>query len=58
MRHLTDLTMNNSPFIWSHLCEVSFDTIRIALTNSPILTFLDPNEEYVFYTDDSKHSWS
>ena len=37
---------------------VSFDTIKMALTNSSILIFLDPNKPYMLYRDASKHDWS
>ena len=37
---------------------MSFDTIKIALTNHAILIFPDSEEPYVFFTDASKHSWS
>ena len=32
MRPLSELTRKNIPLVWSLLCEVSFDTIKITLT--------------------------
>ena len=58
MRPLTNLTKNTTPFICSPLCQVSFDTIKIVLTNIPILIVLDSNHDYVFYTDAPKLNWS
>ena len=57
LRPLTDMTKKNTPFIWNPLYQVSFDAIKISLMNSPILIFPDPNQNYVLYTDASKHSW-
>ena len=58
MRPLTDLTKKNLSFVWTPKCWVSLNTINIALTNRRILFFLDPNHDYVLFTDTSKHSWS
>ena len=57
VRILMDLMKENTSFNWSSLCQVSFDTIKIPLTNSLILIFPDPYQPYVFFTDASKHSW-
>ena len=37
---------------------MSSDTIKITLTNRSIITFPDPIQDYVLYTDISKHSLS
>ena len=39
------------------MCQASSNTITAALINSLILTFPDPNEPYILFTDASKHSW-
>ena len=39
MRPLNELTRTNTLFVWSPWCQFSFDTIKIILTNSPILVF-------------------
>ena len=40
MRALTDLTKKNISFIWSSFCQVSFEIIKIAFTNSTISSSL------------------
>ena len=39
MRPLNELKKKNTPFVWSPLCQVSLNTIKIALTNRPIMVF-------------------
>ena len=39
IRTLTNLTKKNTLFNSGPLCQVSFDTIKITLSNSPILIF-------------------
>ena len=39
VRLLTELTTKNTSLNWSPLCQVSFNSIKITLTNSPILVF-------------------
>ena len=57
-RSHTDLMKKITPFKWSPLFQVTSDTIKITLTNSPILIFPDPNQPYVSLTYVTKHSWS
>ena len=58
VKPLTEPTKKNMTFNWVPLCQQSLDTIKVALTISPILIFPDTNEPYVLFTDASKHSWS
>ena len=37
------LTKKNAPFVWTAACPTSFDTIKHAITNSPVLIYPDPN---------------
>ena len=39
-----------TPLNWSHLCQMSFDAIKITLPKSSILIFADPNQTYVLFT--------
>ena len=58
MRPSNDLTKKNIPFSLSSLCQVSFDTIKITLTNSPDLIFPHSTQKYIHFTEASKYSWS
>ena len=58
VKSLTELTKKYTTFEWSPLCQLSFNTIKAALTKSPILIFPDPNVPYILFTDASMHSWS
>ena len=57
VRPFTKMTKKNI-LLWNALYKVSFNTIKIALTNRPILIFPEYSEPYVLYADTSKHSWS
>ena len=51
VRPFTEMTKKNTSFVWS-----PFDTINIALTNSPILNFPHPNQPCLLYIDTSKNN--
>ena len=53
---LTELTKKNRRFIWTADCQQSFETLRRALTESPILAFPDVNKPYKLYTDASSYA--
>ena len=57
VRSLVDLMKKNAPVNCSLVCQVSFETIKIALTNSSIVIYPDPNKHHVLFTNASKHSW-
>ena len=57
IRTLNELTKKKIPFVCSPLCQVSFDTIRIALTNCASLVISNPNQKHKLFDDACKHSW-
>lgn len=52
-RPLHKLTEANRKFEWTDECQVSFDTLKQALTNAPILSFPTPDEKFILDTDAS-----
>ena len=48
------LTRKNATFIWSEDCQEAFDSLKICLTNAPVLAHADPQKPYVLYTDASQ----
>ena len=36
----------------------SLDYVKQVITSSPILLYPDPDKQYYWYSDSSKHSWS
>ena len=57
-RPLTHLTRKDVEFIWTDVCERSFQTLKDLLMESPILIYPDPNAPYVLFTDASKYAWA
>ena len=55
---ITSLTKKNVPFVWTAVCQTALDTIKHAITNSPVLINPDPNKQYHLFTDASVHTWS
>ena len=53
---LTELTKKNRRFYWNEDCQRSFETLRRALTEAPILAFPDINKPYKLYTDASNYA--
>ena len=39
---VTSLTKKNVPVVWTAACQIALDTIKHAITNSPVLTYPDP----------------
>ena len=54
----TSLTKKNAPFVWTAACQTSLDTIKHAITNSPVHIYLDPNKQDHLFTDISNQMWS
>ena len=50
---LNTLLRKDVPFHWGAAQEKSFDALKMALTNAPILVFPDYNKPFVIYTDAS-----
>ena len=55
---ITSLTGKNVPFVCTAACQTALDTIKHAITNSPVLIYPDPNKQYKLFTDASNHTWS
>ena len=55
---ITSLTKKNIPFVWTAACQTALDTIKHAITNSPVLIYPDPNKQYHLFNDTSNHTWS
>ena len=48
---LNKLTRKNTIFIWDEKCQSAFDQLKTALTEAPILAYLDFSLEFHLYTD-------
>ena len=53
---LTDLTKKNRRFYWTEECQVSFETLRTALMEAPVLAYPDISKPYKVYTDASNYA--
>ena len=53
---ITFLTKKNAPFVWTAACQTALDTIKQAITNSPVLFYPEPNKQYHLFTDASNHT--
>ncbi|GFU62540.1 retrovirus-related Pol polyprotein from transposon opus [Nephila pilipes] len=52
-RPLHRLTEHKRPFVWSEECEVAFTSLKEASTSAPILSYPDPDKQFILYTDAS-----
>ena len=52
---LHKLTEKNAKFIWSEECQKSFEILKSALTESPILAYPSQNDHFVLDTDASNY---
>ena len=57
-RPLNTLTHKDTEFVWTEVCQRSFDLLKSKLTEKPILVYPDPNKLYILFTDASKYAWS
>ena len=57
-RPLTNLTQKDEVFNWSSACTGTFEMLKEALLEEPILKYPDPGRPYVLYTDASKYAWA
>ena len=55
---LTNLTKKDEPFVWTELCESTFQLLKQKLMESPILKYPDPNLPYILFTDASGYAWA
>lgn len=53
---LTALLRKNSRFVWTKTCQTSFDLLKEALTNAPILAFPDFNKPFHLHVDASDNA--
>ena len=51
---LTKLTQKKMKFVWSDLCENSFEKLKDKLTTAPILTLPEGVDDFVVYCDASR----
>ena len=51
--HLTNLTKQNVPFVWSGECKESFQKFKTLLTTAPILTLPVEDKNFIDYCDAS-----
>ena len=55
---ITSLTKKNVPSVLTAACQTALDMIKHAITNSPVLIYLDQNKQYHLFTGTSHHTWS
>ena len=58
MPHPYTLTRKDVEFVWTDLCQRSFDLLKTMVTEEPILVYPDPSKPYILFTDASKYAWS
>ncbi|GFR31868.1 retrovirus-related Pol polyprotein from transposon opus [Trichonephila clavata] len=52
-RPLHRLTEHKRPFVWTEECEVAFTSLKEALTSASILSYPDPDKQFILDTDAS-----
>ena len=58
VRPLNALTHKDVDFVWTDICQKSFELLKTMVSEEPILVYLAPSKPYVLLTDASKHAWS
>ena len=53
-RPLYVLTQQDTPFVWTTVCEQAFDELKFKLLTSPVLAYPDFSKDFVLETDASK----
>jgi hypothetical protein len=51
---ITSLQNKGTKFVWTTKCEENFNLLKELLTSVPILKIVDPNENFVVWTDACK----
>jgi hypothetical protein len=51
---MTELLKSNTPYVWSHKCEASFQELKTHLTTTSVLTLPDASKDFVVYCDASR----
>ena len=57
-RPLNALTHKDVEFVWTDICQRSFELLKTMVTEEPILVYPDPSKPYVLFMDASKYAWS
>ena len=57
-RPLTTLTKKDVKFKWTSACQKSFELLKEALCDEPMLKYADTSKPYTLYTDASKYGWA
>ena len=57
-RPLNALTHKDVDFVWTDICQKSFELLKTMVSEEPILVYPDPSKQYVLFTDASKYAWS
>ena len=57
-RPLNALTRKDTEFVWTDVCQKSFDLLKLMISKEPILVYPDPSKPYVLFTGTSKYAWS
>src|SRR6185295_18678076 len=50
---MTRMTRKDVPLVWNEVAQASFDQLKKALTNAPVLAFPDPQRPFILHTDGS-----
>ena len=50
---LCQLMEKNTPFLWSHDCDIPFESLKHALISSPLLSYPTPGDPFILDTDAS-----
>ena len=58
VRPLNALTCMDVDFVWTDICQKSFELLKTMVSEEPILVYPDPSKPYVLFTDASKYAWS
>ena len=54
VRPLKALTHKDIDFVWTDICQKSFELLKTMVSEEPILVYPDPSKPYVLFTDASK----
>ena len=57
-RPLNALTCKDVDFIWTDICQKSFELLKTMVSEEPILVYPDPSKPHILFTDASKYAWS
>ena len=53
---ITELLKNDTPFVWSNERQHTFDTLKKAISNAPVLILPNPSFPYIVTTDSSGYA--